>query len=84
MAEVPLADQGGLVAGVAWSIVGNVGWRASQVRVQRRDAVHVVYVPVRIVARDGEQIEFVQKQASKRMPSAARRSMPGVALTRLP
>jgi hypothetical protein len=41
-------------------------------------------VPVRIVAREGEQIEFVQKQASNRIPSAASRSMPGVALSRLP
>jgi hypothetical protein len=41
-------------------------------------------VPVRIVARLGEQIEFVQKQASKRIPSAARRSICGVALMRLP
>jgi hypothetical protein len=37
-----------------------------------------------MVARDGEQIEFVQKQASKRIPSRARRSIPGVSLIRLP
>ena len=43
-----------------------------------------LYVPVRIDARLGVQIEFVQKQLSNRMPSAAMRSMFGVWLIRLP
>ena len=33
-----------------------------------------LYVPVRITARLGAQIELVQKQLSKRMPSFAMRS----------
>jgi hypothetical protein len=40
-----------------------------------------LYIPVRIEARDGVQIELVQKHASKRMPPRAIRSMWGVALS---
>ena len=42
-----------------------------------------LYVPVRITARLGAQIELVQKQLSKRMPSFAMRSRLGVWLMRL-
>ena len=41
-------------------------------------------VPVRMAARLGVQIELVQKQLSKRMPSSAMRSRLGVRLMRLP
>jgi hypothetical protein len=43
-----------------------------------------LYVPVRIAARLGAQIEFVQKHESNRMPPDAIRSMFGVSLTTLP
>jgi len=43
-----------------------------------------LYVPVRIDAREGLQIEFVQKTESMRMPSRAMRSRLGVVLTLLP
>jgi len=42
------------------------------------------YLPVRIVARLGVQIELVQKQSSNRIPSLAMRSRFGVWLTTLP
>ena len=43
-----------------------------------------LYVPVRMAARLGVQIEFVQKQLSNRIPSSAMRSRLGVRLMRLP
>jgi hypothetical protein len=43
-----------------------------------------LYVPVRIEAREGLQIEFVQYTASSRIPSSAMRSRCGVRFTRLP
>ena len=43
-----------------------------------------LYVPVSTAARDGVQIEFVQKQLSNRIPPEAMRSMFGVWLIRLP
>jgi hypothetical protein len=43
-----------------------------------------LYLPVRIVARLGAQIPFVQKQFANRIPSRAIRSMCGVWLMRLP
>jgi hypothetical protein len=41
-----------------------------------------LYVPVRIAARLGVQMEFVQKHASKRIPSDAIRSRFGVVVSR--
>ena len=43
-----------------------------------------LYVPVRMAARLGAQIELVQKQLSNLIPPAARRSRCGVRFTRLP
>jgi hypothetical protein len=43
-----------------------------------------LYLPVRMDARLGVQIELVAKTRSMRMPSFARRSRFGVRLTRLP
>jgi len=43
-----------------------------------------LYCPVRIAARLGVQMEFVQKQFVMRTPPAAIRSMFGVRLMRLP
>jgi len=43
-----------------------------------------LYWPVRMTPRLGVQIEFVQKQLSKRMPALAIRSRFGVWLMRLP
>ena len=43
-----------------------------------------LYVPDRITARLGVQIEFVQKQLSNRIPPVAMRSRFGVWLMRLP
>ncbi len=43
-----------------------------------------LYWPVRIAAREGVQMELVQKQLSRRTPSLARRSILGVLLILLP
>lgn len=77
VAEVPLAEQSGCPAGL---LQRRDEGRLAAVEVRGRVVTPFtwLYVPVSIDARLGEQIELVQKQASKRIPSAAIRSRCGV------
>ena len=43
-----------------------------------------LYIPVRMQAREGVQMELVTKTSRNNIPSRARRSMPGVLLMREP
>ena len=85
MAQVPLADDRGLVA----RRLEQLGERSPLSPTPTLEPSVVtplmwVWVPVRMEARLGAQIELVQKQLSRRIPPAARRSIWGVALIRLP
>jgi hypothetical protein len=71
VAEVPLANR-------------KVICRPSRSSLRSKTPFRWLYFPVMIEAREGEQIEFVQKQLSSLMPSLAIRSMCGVSLMTLP